>query len=46
MIQYFPQQYEHSGVNVKFELELSDYATKADLKDEGGIGAGIKNRFG
>ena len=46
MVQYFPQQCEHSGVNVKFELELSNYATKADLEDDGGIGAGIKNRFG
>ena len=31
MSQYFPQPYEHSNGNVKVELDLSSYATKADL---------------
>ena len=27
----FPYQYERSGGNVKVKLDLSNYATKADL---------------
>ena len=29
--QNFPELYEHSSGNVKVELDLSNYATKADL---------------
>ena len=32
MSQCFPESYEHSGGNIKFKLDLSNYATKADLK--------------
>ena len=31
MSQYFPEQYERSGGNVKIELDLSNYETKSDL---------------
>ena len=33
MSQYFPQAYEHSGGNLKVELDLSNYAMKAYLKE-------------
>ena len=35
--QCFPEPYKHSSGNVKFELDLSNYATKADLKEASGI---------
>ena len=37
MIQYFPQLYECSGRNIKVELDISKYATKANLKDAAGV---------
>ena len=37
MIQYFPQLYESSGRNIKVELDISKYATKANLKDAAGV---------
>ena len=37
MSQYFPQPYEHSSGNMKVELDLYNYATKADLKRAKGI---------
>ena len=37
--QYFPEAYEHYGGNLRVELDLSNYATKDDLK--GDIDAGI-----
>ena len=33
MNQYFPKPYEKSGRNIQVELDLSNYATKADLKE-------------
>ena len=30
--QYFPKTFERSGENVQVELDLSNYATKSDLK--------------
>ena len=33
----FPELYEHSDGNVKVEFDLSDYATKTDLKGALGI---------
>ena len=33
MRQYFPKPYKNFGGNVKVELELSNYATKTDLKN-------------
>ena len=32
MSQYFPKPLERSDGNLKVELDLSNYATKADLK--------------
>ena len=32
MSQYFPKSYEHSSGKTKVELDLSNQATKADLK--------------
>ena len=31
--QCFPEPYENSGGSIKFELEISNYATKANLKE-------------
>ena len=33
MSKYFPPYYENSSKNIKVELDLSNYATKFDLKD-------------
>ena len=33
MSQCFPEPYEPSGVNVKIELDLSNYATKVNVKE-------------
>ena len=32
LYQYFPKPYEHSGGNLKVELDLFNYATKRNLK--------------
>ena len=37
MSKYFPKPFNHFGVNVKVELDLSNYATKANLKGATGI---------
>ena len=37
MGQYFPEAHEHSDGNVKVELDLSNYVTKANLKGATGI---------
>ena len=37
MSKYFPQP-KSLGANVKVELDLSSYATKADLKDVTSVG--------
>ena len=34
MSQYFPEPYDCTGGNVKVELDLSNYAKKADLKGD------------
>ena len=34
MSQYFPKPYEPFGGNAKVELDLSNYATKTDLKKQ------------
>ena len=41
MNQYFPKSYEHSGVNVKVELDVSNYATKTNLKGAASIDTSI-----
>ena len=38
MCEYFPKP-NSLGANVKVELDLSNYATKADLKDAAGVDA-------
>ena len=37
MSQYFPKPYRSSEGNVKVKLDLSSYATKAELKNTTGI---------
>ena len=37
MSEYFPKP-KSFGANVKVELDLSDYATKANLKNTTGVG--------
>ena len=37
MIQYFPKPYEPFGGDINVKVDLSNYATKADLKDATGI---------
>ena len=37
MSQYFPKPYECYSGNVKVELDLSNYATKAGLKGSTGV---------
>ena len=39
MSQYFPEPYDLFGGNVKTELDLFNYATKADLKGATGVDA-------
>ena len=41
MSHYFPKPYERFGEKVKVELDLSNYATKSNLK--GATGVGISN---
>ena len=38
---YFPESYNHSKNKTKFELDLSNYATKSDLKKA----TGNKSKF-
>ena len=33
MSQYFPKPYEPFGGNIKVKVDLSDYATKTDIKN-------------
>ena len=41
--QCFPELYENSGGSIKFELEISNYATKANLKETSKVDlAGLK----
>ena len=37
MNQFFPKPYNYFGGNIKVELDLSNYATKADLKVATGV---------
>ena len=43
MSHYFSEPFEDSGKNIKVELDLSNYATKSDLK--GAVGVGISASF-
>ena len=36
MSQYFPKPYEHFGEDINFKVDLSNYATKADLRNATG----------
>ena len=42
MSQYFPP-YNNSSENIKVELDLSNYATKKDIKDITHVETSIKN---
>ena len=33
MSQYFPKPYEPFGININVKVDLSNYATKADIKN-------------
>ena len=37
MSQYFPKPYERFGADINVKVDLSNYATKADLKNATGI---------
>ena len=37
MSQYFPEPYEPFGRDINVKVDLSNYATKIDLKDATGI---------
>ena len=37
MTQYFPKPYRYFGRNINVKVDLSNYATKADLKNATGI---------
>ena len=37
MSHYFPELYDCSGTNVQVELDISNYATKADLNEATGV---------
>ena len=37
MSEYFPKQYEQFGGDINVKVDLSNYATKADLKNATGI---------
>ena len=37
MSQYFPKPYEPFGENINVKVDLSDYATKTDLKHGTGV---------
>ena len=37
MSQYFPKPYEPFGRDINVKVDLSNYATKADLKNEIGV---------
>ena len=42
MIQYFPKPYEPFGRDINVKVDLSNYATKAYLKDTTGIDITLK----
>ena len=49
MSQYFPKPYEPFGGDTNVKVDLSNYATKADLKDARGIDTSnfaLKSNFG
>ena len=37
MSQYFPKPYRNFGGNIALKVDLSNYATKADLKNATGV---------
>ena len=37
MSQYFPKPYESFGGDISFKVDLSNYATKSDLKNTMGV---------
>ena len=48
MSQYFPKPYELFGGDINVKVDLSDYATKADIKNISHVGTlqfCFKNKF-
>ena len=41
MIQYFPKPYEYPGINIKIELDIFKYMTKANLKEAASVNTSI-----
>ena len=45
MSQYFPKLFKSSGKNINVKVDLSNYATKSDLKNVTHVDKQIKNKF-
>ena len=48
MSKYFPKPYEPFGKNIKVKIDLSNYATKADIKNISHVDTSsfvLKNKF-
>ena len=45
MSQYFPKLFRSSGKNINVKVDLSNYATKIDLKNVTNVDIQIKNKF-
>ena len=43
MIQYFPKPYECPGINIKIELDIFKYMTKANLKEAASVNTSISS---
>ena len=41
MTQYFPKPFRNSGGNINLKVEMSNYATKLDLKEGTGVDTSI-----
>ena len=41
MIQYFPKPYEYPGINIKIQLDIFKYMTKANLKEAASVNTSI-----
>ena len=45
MIQYFPKPYEYPGINIKIELDIFKYMTKANLKEAASVNTSILTKI-
>ena len=46
MSEHFPEPYGYFGGNINVKVDLSDYATKADLKKAIGVGTSKSDKSG